>query len=298
MIIDGVTPARVAPGETFTILGRNFGREPGTRIPSVNRCQANLLEVVHWSDEAITVRVPEEVPYWGQHKVLIYYDASFRTSSNSIDFWVTAAPVPETVVDRWEVQVRSFAAKYGKNDEWVTWMIDNRHLWEPTFLKAYEAPCTLTLAYSYQEAPPAYDPPWANEDEHMAAFARMAEAFFPSFRFRMVFDGDPADTYGQIIIIPENASYGGSSVVGIYYEGIFGHEWAHAMGLNHHYATEDDHGGMMNMPPGDTRCTMDRTPPGFCSGGRTALNIPLDLDTSAAEAAAIREIHRRYPPGY
>jgi hypothetical protein len=298
MRIDAVLPLRGATGQTFTIVGSGFGATQGSRTPQANRCTGNRLEVVRWSDEAITVRIPEDMPYWGIHKVLVYEDETFVTSSNSVDFWVTAASVPEFVVDRWEIQVRSFAGRYGKDDEWVDWMLDNRRLWEGTFRKAHEAPCTLTLAYRYEVAPVAYDPPWASEEEHMAAFARMAEAFFPSFEFRLLFGADPAETYGQVIVIPENASHAGTDTAWIYYEGIFGHEWGHVMGLAHHYATEDDHGEMMNMPPGDTRCTMDRTPPGYCSGGRTALGIPLDLDTTAVEAAAVAAIHDRYPPGH
>lgn len=91
MYIRAVTPRSGPPGTVVAISGRNFGATQGTRIPSINLCQAHAMPVLSWSDTLIRVRVPAGL-FNGAYKVLIYYDSSRRTSSNSVDFQVTGAP--------------------------------------------------------------------------------------------------------------------------------------------------------------------------------------------------------------
>ena len=298
MTIDGTFPQRGAPGQTFTIIGRNFGANQGTKIPSINRCDGNRLEVVRWSDEAIVVAIPDAMPYTGLHKVIIYAGAAGSRSSTSVDFWVTAAPVPEYVTNRYEIQVRSFAAAYRRSDEWIDWMLEHRSRWEPAFERTLAAPCEFTIAYSYERDPIDFDPPWTSEREHMAVLEDMATALFPNHRFRFLFEADPADTWGRMIIPPANESRAAGNTVWTYYEGIFGHEWAHVLGIAHHYPG-NDYGGGLFMPPGETTCTMDRSSPGsFCSAGRTALGIPLDIDTAGASRPFANALRNRYPSDY
>ncbi len=229
--------------------------------------------------------------------MLIYYDSTYRTSSNSLDFWVTASPVPATITEPYETQVRSFRIRYGKSAEWENWMIANRDRYENAFDRiALKAPCTLRIAFRYDTNPIAYNPPWNSEAQHMEALATMSELSYPGHDFRFIFGGDTVSSYTNVIAgIPTNNSHASGKNVYLYYETIFCHEFAHVMGLWHHYDTLDEMGRGRHMPPGDTECLMDRDSDQFCSACRTALNIPLDVDNAEAIASARREIMRRYP---
>ncbi len=72
-------------------------------------------------------------------------------------------------------------------------------------------------------------------------------------------------------------------------EGIFNHEFGHTMKLQHHY--DDDTLETIFMPPGETKCILDRNSYMWCSGCRTALGIPLDIDNAAAVADAMGKIY-------
>ena len=73
----------------------------------------------------------------------------------------------------------------------------------------------------------------------------------------------------------------------VYY---FNHEFAHVMGILHHYDNNDQVGDGNHMPPEEFGCLMDRNQSQFCSACRTALHIPLDVDNGAALDLALDEI--------
>ncbi len=296
MRLERLSPARGASGEIFTIHGRNFGSSTGSKIASINRCRAYRLEVLSWSPEEIRARIPSGLPS-GNFKVLIYYDSTYRTSSNSLDFWVTASPLPSSITDPYETQVRSFRIKYGKSVEWENWMIRNRDRYENAFERiVLRAPCTIRIAFRYDTNPIAYNPPWANEAQHMEALATMAELTYPGYDFRFIFLGDIVSSFANVIAgIPTNNSRASGKNVYLYYETIFCHEFAYVMGLRHHYDTPEEIGRGRHMPPGERECLMDRNSEQFCSACRTALNIPLDVDNAEAIESALHEIGRRYP---
>ncbi|MEM2100566.1 MAG: hypothetical protein QXP45_04455 [Thermoproteota archaeon] len=299
MCLTSLSLGRGAPGDLFTIYGRNLGAR-GSKIPSINRRRAYPLEVLSWwrpfwsSTTRVRVRIPSGLPS-GRYKVLIYYDSSYRTGSNSLDFWVTAVPVPLSITDPYEVQVRSFKICYGKSDEWERWMLDNRSRYETAFRTAIEAPSTLRISFRYETHPIAYNPPWSSEDEHMRALEAMAELCYAGYDFRFIFGGDTASSYINVIAgISSITSHASGKDVYLYYETIFIHEFAHLMNILHHYEGEE-YGTGLHMPPGEVRCLMDRTTNQFCSACRTALNIPLNVDNEEAIERAVNEILRRYP---
>lgn len=87
MMIERINPDVTSPGRVITINGRNFGSHQGERVLGINRGRVNRMEVLDWSDDRIRARVPDRLAS-GSYRLLIYYDDSFRTSSNSLEVTV------------------------------------------------------------------------------------------------------------------------------------------------------------------------------------------------------------------
>jgi hypothetical protein len=302
--LDSLMPQRGAPGEEFTINGTDLENLSGPPpvAPRLRRCDELPLEVVQWLDNSMRVRIPANTPA-GVYQVYAFgrpggaYNRP-RTR-NSLPFWVTAASVPGSVANEYDVQVKSFRARYGKSAEWEGWMLTNRDRYEPVFNAVHRLPCPLTIAVSYQ-TPLAYNPPWSSESEHMAALAAMGEPVFPGYRFSFLFGADPGATYAQAILgVPGNSS-GGGKVLRLHYETIFPHEFGHVVNVLHHYSDADlsTIGQGLHFPPGERGCVMDRNDEQYCSACRAALNVALDVDNGPAAMAASSAILARYPPGW
>ncbi len=300
--IDSLSPTRAAPGEEFTINGTdldNLGSPPAVP-PRMKRCDEFQLEVVQWYANSVRVRVPAGVPA-GVYDVWAFGQptgAYKRGRTNSLPFWVTAAPVPYTVADPYEVQIRSFRARYGKSPEWEAWMLNNRDRYEPVFRAAHALPCPVTIGVSYQ-APLPYNPPWSSESEHMQALDKMADPVFPGYHFDFRF-GDTGPTYAHAFLGAPGTSSGSYPNMYLHYETIFNHEFGHVVNVLHHYDDADlsTIGQGHHFPPGERGCVMDRNDEQYCSACRAALNLPLDVDNSASAGAASSAILARYPPGW
>ncbi len=205
-------------------------------------------------------------------------------------------PTINLTPDPYERHVRAYKNLYGKDDTWEQWMLDNRNRYENAFTKASQRPNVLDIAFRYDTNPIAYNPPWTNEAEHMAALEALAEPAYADSNFNFIFNGDTSASYANVIAgIPTNSSHATGKDVYLYFEGIFNHEFAHVMGVLHHYDTPAQTGTGQHMPPGETTCIMDRNSNQFCSACRTALHIPLDVDNQAAIDAAVANINDRYP---
>ncbi len=301
--IDSLDRQRGAPAEEFTINGTNLDNfsPPPTVAPRLNRCGDFTLEVVQWFATSIRVRIPKNVAA-GVYGVSAFgqpLGAYQRGRTNSLPFWVLAAPVPDSIPNAYEAQVRSFRARYGKSAEWEGWMIANRDRYEPVFLAAHALPCPVTVAVSYQ-TPLAYKPPWTTEAQHMKLLDQMAEASYPGYRFDFRNGADPASTYAHAILGVPGDSHNSGRDVYLHYETIFGHEFGHVLKLLHHYDDSDlsTIGKGLHFPPGESGCLMDRNLGQFCSACRTALNIPLDANPGDPEDTASTAILARYPPGW
>ena len=207
----------------------------------------------------------------------------------------------------YERRVAQFRDRYRKSSEWFDWMMDHQYRYrDGAFLNSQSLPSQIDIAFRYYEEPLHYDPPWSSEAEHMNALRTLAEAMFEGYRFNFIFNGNTESSYANIIAaipaegtLADGTPYATSHASGknmfLWYETIFAHEFGHIMGLPHHYDSIETMGDGLIMPPGDTRCEMDKTGPLFCSGCATALNIPLDADNSEAIRDAMTEIKRRYP---
>jgi hypothetical protein len=202
----------------------------------------------------------------------------------------------DLLTDAYTLRVQEFGALYGKDTAWAQWMEENRDRYLPAFNAASAAPRPITIAFRYQSAPIAYNPPWTSEAEHMAALEGCMELTYPGYDFQLLFGVDPDDTYANIEAgIPTNSSFTAGRDMHLYYETIVNHEFAHVLKLHHHYDSPETTGTAQHMPPGETVCLMDRSSEQLCSACRTALGIPLDVDNRAAIRAQIEAILARYP---
>jgi hypothetical protein len=200
---------------------------------------------------------------------------------------------PETLYAH---HVHNWRTIYGKNNAWETWMLNNRSRYEPVLFLAVVLPVPVVIAFKYDSAPIAYDPPWSSETEHMQALEKFMELMYPGYDFEFKFNGNTNTSYANVIAgIPTNDSHASGKNIYVYYEGILAHEFAHVMKLLHHYDTIDTVGTGQHMPPGETKCLFDRNAEQFCSACRAALLIPLDIDNLAAIMAARKVIDDRYP---
>jgi len=161
--------------------------------------------------------------------------------------------------DPYANHVRTNKTQFGKDDTWEQWMLDNRNRYEIVFIKASQKPAVLDIAFRYDTSPIAYSPPWANETEHMGALEAFAEPAYAGSNFNFIFNGDTSASYANLIAgIPTNSSHATGKDVYLYFETIFNHEFAHVMGVMHHYDTNAQTGTGQHMPPGETQCIMDR----------------------------------------
>ncbi len=196
----------------------------------------------------------------------------------------------------YEERVANYKAAYGKSDEWEDWMIANKARYEAVFAASSAKPATITISFRYETTPISYNPAWADETEHMNVLATMAEGAYPGYNFNIVFEGNTSSSYANIIAgTAGSTSYSFGKDVYLYFETIFNHEFGHTMNLPHHYDSVGEIGDGKHMPPGDTKCIMDRTSTMYCSACRTALGIPLDITDTTAMDAAMTDILSRYP---
>ncbi len=203
------------------------------------------------------------------------------------------ATTTSTASGAYASHVADFKAKYGKSNEWESWMLANSSRYESAYNAAKGKPGTITINFRYETDPLNYNPAWSSEGEHMAKLTTMAKGAYPGYNFNFVFNGGSG--YANVIAgTAGTTSYASGKSVYLYYETIFNHEFAHVMRIPHHYGTSGVGDGG-NMPPGDSKCLMDRTATLFCSGCKTALRIPLDAVSTASVDGAMNDILSRYP---
>lgn len=86
-VITGVTPALAGPGDTVSVSGSGFGQTGTVYLYSSVNGTADTAQVLSWSPESVTVRVPEVVP--GAYSLWVAPD-SLCTKPSSTSF--TVAP--------------------------------------------------------------------------------------------------------------------------------------------------------------------------------------------------------------
>ena len=102
MTTRSVSPLSAAPGEVVELEGA-FGERLPIKVPSVNMGSGHAAEVVNWTPERLTLRLPRRLTP-GRHKIGVYcYHDGGSFSSGWRDLEVTAgapppgAPAPEAL---------------------------------------------------------------------------------------------------------------------------------------------------------------------------------------------------------
>ena len=284
------------PLGSFDIIGTGFGNVQGKATPYINRYYVHKPKVLFWSDTKITVEVPKVET--GSYKVLVFFgEGPAGPSTVSKDFWIALGPPPPVRgADEYSTQVRAYKDIYKKSAEWEKFMLANKNRYINAFNISRTAPYVMDISFRYDTNPIKYNPPWKDENEHMAALKLVLYYSFPSYHLIMKFKGDEQSAYINMIAgIPTNDSFSSGKVIKMYYETIAVHEMGHSMGLGHHYDTDADTGLQKHMPPGETLCVMDRSLNQFCSACRMAIGLPLDVDYEDESVAAVDVIYKRYP---
>ena len=170
---------------------------------------------------------------------------------------------------------------------WPEWVNDNYD----RFCKAFDLTQysiqnkgkSLSLGIFYdQNRPILYENPWPSEEEHMKDLEALLEFTFPSWDFKITFEGEEsaekmqAHDFAVYLNATVNLQTGHS--IFLHHEAALAHEVAHEMGLKHHYDTLSDAQQGTNLAPGEINCLMDVTSYQLGSPDRFALDIPFDLD--------------------
>jgi hypothetical protein len=84
IVISRINPDTAHPGDTVEIHGRHFGAVQANRIVSINRLGHRYrMRVLEWGSGLIRAQIPNRLTA-GRYVVLIYYDDSYRSSSDSV----------------------------------------------------------------------------------------------------------------------------------------------------------------------------------------------------------------------
>ncbi len=275
-----------------------FGRETG--ITELDKAHWHSLtgEVHHeeiWED--ITINQPGVYTFGANSRDILYGVELGVPHQASEGAGISECIVEVRVTISYDEQVDFVKAKYGKTNEWETWMksTEVRARYEDAWEWSRSIPTTMKLAFRYGGPPIAYNPPWEDEHQHMEVLDNMATLDFPGLDFEFHFGADPATT--DMLI--EVGGLGGTSQAGgnyayLYYETIFGHEFGHVLNIPHHYPGSDVSTKIF-LPPGEDTCVMARNSNQYCSGCRAAMHLDLDADTSAQLSAITSDILSRYP---
>lgn len=212
-----------------------------------------------------------------------------------------APTVSPNLDDPWAAQVRSFRVQYGKSEEWEQWMLDpvRRERYRRAFGLQRDRQWPLNINVRYKnDVPLPYAHPWPNEQLHTEDLGLLLNLTFPRYQFSMAFNQEPTSRPGQITLYL-NATGSGAhpGFVDVQWETILGHEMAHIFGIDHHY-WDSDINTIIDMPPGESICIMARRGGALCSGCRTALGIPLDIDNNRQVEQVIQAIYDRYPANW
>lgn len=207
-----------------------------------------------------------------------------------------ACPAP--IDPEWEIwrgydaAVWSFALDNGLSGDWWQWMLAHKDRFREAYVRA-RTDRRIRVGVRYAD-PIAYDPPWSDEDEHMRALERMAELAYPGWDFS--FTPDDPEAEFQAVLGHAGISYADGDTVYLVWEGIFLHEFAHTLGLGHHYCDPYDLSAPCpDRPPGEGRCIMDRNAATWGPTEQFVLNLGQQRHDDAVDDA-IDDLNGRYPP--
>lgn len=151
-----------------------------------------------------------------------------------------------------------FATNNGLSEDWKSWMLTRQSTHSPAYSKG-RGDKTVRVNVIYDEEI-NYDPAWESEDEHMQALEKMAELQFPGWDFTFRLNDSSADVTA-VLGYTGSTSFADTANQKIYltYETIFAHEYAHTLGIGHHYCDNpSDTANCGSLPEGEGDCIMNR----------------------------------------
>lgn len=174
----------------------------------------------------------------------------------------------EDLLANYEDDAYSYESTHGLPSGWADWMIKNIYYFDEAYIRGRTNP-TVEIQVLY-ENPVPYDPPWTNEDEHLAALEEFLELTHPGWDLILSSDNEEAEVKFHL---GADSSYASSSTDQIWmrYETIAAHEFAHLFGIGHHYFDVANIGDCEFCPPGEGSCIMDRNSASFGPAERFAL---------------------------
>lgn len=203
-------------------------------------------------------------------------------------------PAPEDVIlELYEGDVRSWQPAAGLPPEWADWMVERKD----RFAYAYVIGRTQDVwrVEVRYETLLAYDPPWTSEDEHMAALETMAELQYPGWDFTFSLDDPGADIVAHIGY--RGTSHSNGRDIYLVWEGIFGHEFGHSVGIPHHYCDSTLEDCPDTTPPGEGPCIMSRNSATWGPTEAFLLRLEARNDDEAVYEA-VGNLNDRYPPDW
>lgn len=209
----------------------------------------------------------------------------------------TEEPVPNpdsVILAEYEAEARAYQTAHGLPVEWVDWVIAHKNWYSMAYVRARVNPKVIVMVRYDTQIP--YNPPWADEAEHFAALARLAELQNPGWEFVFQSENDGADMVATLGYTGW-ASYANGRDVFLIWETIFTHEFSHNLGIEHHYCYfPGDAATCANdvLPPGEGRCIMSRNGSIWGPTERFVLNLPDELYEEEI-GALTRSIIERYP---
>ncbi len=298
MKLTAINPTWSWAGGNIDLLGTGFGHHRTHEILLIGRHGSFMhLTPLVWTDTKIIAKIPANL-LWGEYEVKILLDEFHPNgqTTQSIPCWLAMGPKPHHGADAWETQVHAYKLKYGKSDDWETFMLASRDRYKTAFDISRPAPFPIEILVKFV-GPVQYFPAWHSADEHFQALSDMMNYSYPGKQFLFFSVGDVSKAFAVANLgIPTNNSFTDTEHnMFLYFETIMPHEFAHVLGLHHHYDTDQEIGFGYHMPPGESTCLMDRNSQQFCSACRMAIGLDLNADNSGAIYTAIENILNRYP---
>jgi len=157
-----------------------------------------------------------------------------------------------------ENEVSLFIESNELPDEWSDWMIDNKSAYSQAYNKGRgDRSVRINVLYDQEII---YTAPCENEDDHMSALERLAELQFPGWDFIFSLNDSSADVT-VVLAYTGTTSFADTAnkIIYLVAVGIFAHEYAHTLGIGHHYCNDPrDVVNCGELPPGEGECIMAR----------------------------------------
>lgn len=197
----------------------------------------------------------------------------------------------------YEEEVLLFEQANGLPPAWADWMIENQNVYATAYNVARgDRSVRIEVRYAREIS---YDPPWESEEQHMAALEQAAELQFPGWDFTFSRDDPDADV---VAVLGHTGKFSYADVTGktiyLIYEGIFAHEFAHTLGLQHHFCVNpEDTVNCGTLPPGEGACIMAMNSESWGPTEQFLLRLSGDRPDDEI-SQRLNNLNDRYPAGY